>query len=165
MALVLTIEKSGHASGGAKNRIRLEPGEALDIGRGADVDWTLPDPARIISTKHCEIRFRGGKYWLYDVSRNGTFINHDMRRQRAAHPLSHGDRFTMGGYVIAVTVENDDFERTEMLLAELPAGRGPSCGSTHGHSQKEPADNSGLRMAQDKTAGSVRCRAALCRVA
>ena len=28
-----------------------------------------------ISGRHCEVRFEKGGYWLYDVSRNGTFLN------------------------------------------------------------------------------------------
>src|SRR5260370_10356780 len=37
--------------------------------RSTHLDWTLPDPSRSISSKHCEIRFRDGGYWLHDVSK------------------------------------------------------------------------------------------------
>ena len=42
----------------------------IDIGRDQHLDWTLPDPTRYISAKHCEVRYRDGGYWLYDVSTN-----------------------------------------------------------------------------------------------
>ena len=53
----------------------------IDIGRDPYLDWTLPDPERFISGKHCEIRYRDGGYWLHDVSTNGTI---DQRPRRAA---------------------------------------------------------------------------------
>ena len=49
-------------------------GRGFEIGR-EDRDWSLPDPNMFISGRHCEVRFENGGYWLYDVSRNGTFLN------------------------------------------------------------------------------------------
>ncbi len=77
----------------------------LAIGRNSELSWTLPDPHRFISGRHCEIYDRAGTYWLYDLSTNGTFINGGHDRIRAAQPLRHGDRIAIGIYVIAVTIE------------------------------------------------------------
>ena len=69
---------------------RTEDGKA-GVGRDRHLDWTLPDPTRHISGKHCEIRFFDGAYWLYDVSTNGTFVNKSTRRVQSPYRLSDGD--------------------------------------------------------------------------
>jgi type VI secretion system protein ImpI len=107
MALVLTIENAESLPNGAPVSVRLTDKRSLDIGRGAHLDWTLPDPSRFISGKHCEVRYRDEAYWLYDVSTNGTFLNDNVRRLQAPHRLNHGDRLAIGSYVIAVTIEDD----------------------------------------------------------
>ena len=45
------------------------------IGRAQDNDWVLPDPDRYVSSHHCKIVFRAGKWILEDTSTNGVFIN------------------------------------------------------------------------------------------
>ena len=56
----------------------------FEIGR-EHRDWTLPDPNMFISGRHCEVRFEKGGYWLYDVSRNGTFLNGSQQRIKSPH--------------------------------------------------------------------------------
>ena len=41
----------------------------FDIGREQHLDWCLPDPDRVVSGHHCQIRYEGGQYLLSDVSR------------------------------------------------------------------------------------------------
>jgi len=72
------------------------------IGRSESCDWTLPDPRRFISGRHCEVRHHDGAYWLYDFSTNGTFVNGGKQRISAPAPLAHGDRFAVGVYIISV---------------------------------------------------------------
>ena len=74
MTLRLSIENMDRLPDGGPVRVEVK-GRGLDIGRDAHLDWTLPDPSRTVSSKHCEIRFRDGGYWLHDVSTNGTFVN------------------------------------------------------------------------------------------
>ena len=89
-----------------EGRCRVEvKGRGLDLGRDAHLDWTLPDPSRTVSSKHCEIRFRDGSYWLHDVSTNGTYVNGAQFRLDAPYLLRDGDRLNIGPYVIAVEVE------------------------------------------------------------
>jgi type VI secretion system protein ImpI len=76
----------------------------FEIGR-ENRDWTLPDPNMFISGRHCEIRFEKGGYWLYDVSRNGTFLNGAPQRMKSPHLLAEGDRLKIGHYLISVSVE------------------------------------------------------------
>ena len=63
----------------------------FEIGR-EHRDWTLPDPNMFISGRHCEVRFEKGGYWLYDVSRNGTFLNGSSQRVKSPYLLANGDR-------------------------------------------------------------------------
>lgn len=77
----------------------------FDIGRHEHLDWSLPDPQRVISGKHCEVRFEGGQFVLYDVSTNGTFLNGSPNRMDKAHALRSGDRLMIGDYIVAVTLD------------------------------------------------------------
>jgi len=104
MTLRLSIENMDRLPDGGPVRVEVK-GRGLDIGRDAHLDWTLPDPSRHVSSKHCEIRFRDGGYWLHDVSTNGTFVNGAAFRLDAPHLLRSGDRLTIGPYLVAVAVE------------------------------------------------------------
>ena len=77
----------------------------FEIGR-EHRDWTLPDPNMFISGRHCEIRFEKDGYWLYDVSRNGTFLNGSQQRIKSPHLLANGDRLKIGQYLVAVSVDS-----------------------------------------------------------
>src|SRR3954452_8494075 len=79
----------------------------FDIGRDQHLDWTLPDPSRHISGKHCEIRYLDGGYWLYDVSTNGTFVNKSTRRVQSPYKLADGDELSIGDYIISVVVSGE----------------------------------------------------------
>jgi type VI secretion system protein ImpI len=104
MTLRLSIENVDRLPDGGPLRIEVK-GRGLDLGRDAHLDWTLPDPSRAISSKHCEIRFRERGYWLHDVSTNGTFVNGAQYRLDAPYLLRDGDRLSIGPYIIAVSVE------------------------------------------------------------
>jgi type VI secretion system protein ImpI len=104
MTLRLSIENVDRLPDGGPLRIQVK-GRGLDLGRDAHLDWTLPDPSRSISSKHCEIRFRDGGYWLHDISTNGTFVNGAQYRLDAPYLLRDGDRLNIGPYVIAVSVD------------------------------------------------------------
>ena len=104
MTLRLSIENMDRLPDGGPLRVEVK-GRGLDLGRDAHLDWTLPDPSRSISSKHCEIRFRDGGYWLHDVSTNGTFVNGAQYRLDAPYLLRDGDRLSIGPYIIAVAVQ------------------------------------------------------------
>jgi type VI secretion system protein ImpI len=113
MGLTLTIENETNLPDGGPLSVRVTGKRGLDIGRDAHLDWTLPDPTRYISSKHCEIRYRDGGYWLYDVSSNGTFLNGSDGRLKAPHQLRHGDRLTIGQYIIAVALDGEEAGQRE----------------------------------------------------
>jgi len=107
MSLSLKLVNETTLPDGGPVSFRISGKRGIDIGRDAHLDWTLPDPTRYISSKHCEIRYKDGGYWLHDVSTNGTFLNGADHRMRAPHRLATGDRFTVGHYIVAVTVEGE----------------------------------------------------------
>src|SRR5580704_8134675 len=69
--------------------------EGGTIGRSADNDWVLPDPARYVSAHHARVQFRAGHFYLQDVSTNGVYVNDDMeplaKRGSSGYRLANGD--------------------------------------------------------------------------
>jgi type VI secretion system protein ImpI len=108
MGLTLTIENETSLPDGGPLSVTVTGKRGLDIGRDTHLDWTLPDPTRFISGKHCEVRYRDGGYWLYDVSTNGTFLNGSEGRLKAPHRLRNGDRLTIGQYIVAVALDGEE---------------------------------------------------------
>jgi len=107
MALRLTIENETSLPDGGPLSVVVSGTRGLDIGRDGHLDWTLPDPSRAISGKHCEVRFQNGGYVLYDVSTNGTFLNGAEGRLKGPHQLRNGDRLVIGHYIIGVAIDGE----------------------------------------------------------
>jgi type VI secretion system protein ImpI len=122
MTLVLTIENEQSLPNGVPVSVRLTDKRGIDIGRSATIDWSLPDPTRFISGRHCEVRYRDDGYWLNDLSTNGTFLNDSARRIQAPYRLRNGDRLAIGSYVIAVAIEADEDSKADV---PTPAGGEP----------------------------------------
>lgn len=75
--------------------------ERITIGRGAANDVVLKDPARVVSTKHAEIRTRNGAWCVLDVgSTNGTMLNGVRIPVREEQVLRDGDRLTVGPFYV-----------------------------------------------------------------
>lgn len=74
------------------------------IGRVAGNDWVLPDPDSFVSSRHANVRWAGGAYYLEDTSSNGTFINAPDRAapRGTLVPLNDGDRLYIGDFEIMV---------------------------------------------------------------
>jgi type VI secretion system protein ImpI len=121
MALILRIENVTTLPDGGPVSITVSGRRNIDIGRDSHLDWTLPDPTRHISSKHCEIRYNEGGYWLHDVSTNGTFLNGGDHRMQAPHRLRTGDRFVIGHYIIGARVEGEEAAASPGAAA-LPVG-------------------------------------------
>ncbi len=102
MPLILTLDSR---QGGARRESRTFNDGTLSIGRGANNDWVLADPDRLLSKTHCMISLEGSRYVLTDTSTNGVFINGarepTARDSRAF--LTDGDSFRLGDYTITVT--------------------------------------------------------------
>jgi hypothetical protein len=70
--------------------------EVVTIGRLAECDVVIADPGA--SRWHARIRFQDGAYLLTDLgSTNGTQVNGELVQE---HPLSDGDRITIGETVL-----------------------------------------------------------------
>lgn len=76
----------------------------FDFGRDQHLDWTLPDKNRVVSGKHCEVRYYEDAYWLIDTSTNGTFLNDSAKRVQSPYRLKDGDKLAIGDYVVMVTI-------------------------------------------------------------
>jgi type VI secretion system protein ImpI len=112
MALTLKIENESSLPDGGPLSVSIKGKRGIDIGRDQYLDWTLPDPSRFISGKHCEVRWHDGAYWLHDISTNGTFLYGSDSRLKAPHRLRDGDRFAIGHYIIVAAID-DESERAD----------------------------------------------------
>ena len=147
MTLRLWIENVDRLPDGGPLRVEVK-GRGLDMGRDTHLDWTLPDPSRSVSSKHCEIRFRDGGYWLHDVSTNGTYVNGAQFRLDSPYELRDGDRLSIGPYIIAVEVEGQPGARAVNAFegdARSPAGGEDVWGGVG--EAAEPDDRSAYRIA------------------
>ena len=121
MPLTLTIENETALVDGGPLTYTVKGKRGFDVGRDSHLDWTLPDPSRHISSKHCEVRYRDNAYWLHDVSTNGTFLNGSDRRMSEPHRLHDGDRITIGHFLIRVALDEDAAESKKEERRRLPA--------------------------------------------
>src|SRR5229473_2052562 len=107
MGLTLRIENLTSLPDGGPLSVSIQGKRGLDIGRDQYLDWTLPDPSRFISGKHCEVRWHDAGYWLHDISTNGTFLDGADSRLKEPHRLRNGDRFAVGHYIIAAAIDGE----------------------------------------------------------
>lgn len=126
MTLVLRIENAERLDPGMSSVFRVTQGGA-SVGRRTTMDWVLPDPDRLISGHHFDIRFRDGVYYLSDLSTNGTFIGGTRQRLTGEYPLRGGERLLVGHYSIAVDLEAPPPEPPRApASSSLPGLRRPS---------------------------------------
>ncbi len=120
MALQLEIV-SKHRDIVGDDAVRVFSETGGTIGRSLHNDWILPDPDRYISGRHATIDFRGGAYYLADVSTNGVYLNgeHEPLGQGNPRRLFNGDTIRFGDF--EMTVKIDEGESIVMPLDEEPA--------------------------------------------
>jgi type VI secretion system FHA domain protein len=95
--------------------------EGGTIGRSLQNDWILPDPDRFISGKHATVDFKGGIYYLADISTNGVYVNDDCEPIGMGNPrrLFSGDKVRMGDFEMEVSI--DEGEGLEMPEEPAPS--------------------------------------------
>ncbi|HMP45426.1 MAG TPA: type VI secretion system-associated FHA domain protein TagH, partial [Sphingopyxis sp.] len=103
MSLTLRILNRSHLDNGSPIEYVIHQRGAV-IGRAPTCDWALPDPTRVVSSRHCEVRFHEGHYVLTDVSTNGTFLNGGGARMAEPRRVGPGDRFQIGDYVLEARI-------------------------------------------------------------
>src|SRR5690606_34930819 len=76
------------------------------LGRSDSNSWVLPDPDKFLSSCHCEILCDAGRYYILDLSTNGTFLNSSPEPlgKGVKAPLNDGDFFEIGDYRFSVSV-------------------------------------------------------------
>lgn len=107
MALCLTITSYHKITPGQASEFTV--GErAITIGRNSDNDWVLPDPERLVSSRHCTIQYRDGRYYLTDDSTNGSeLVNAGVKLRRGnSEPLQHGEVIRIGDYEIQARIDS-----------------------------------------------------------
>lgn len=90
------------------------------FGRADSNDWVLPDPQRVVSSRHGEIQFADNQFYLVDQSTNGTYHNQsgDPLGKGNRVALSDGDAITLGDYQLKVSIRQNNAE------AGIPDGLG-----------------------------------------
>lgn len=70
------------------------------IGRGQDTDWYLEDETKSLSRQHAQVSFDNGRFFISDLSQNGTFHVDSSTRLPANEPfeVKSGDTFSIGEY-------------------------------------------------------------------
>jgi len=99
--LTLRVVK-GRASG----TVRTVDKMGLVVGRGSACDWILPDPERVLSSRHFRVDVVDNRYLLTDTSSNGVFHNHATTPigRDGTVSLTDGDTVSLGDYEMAVTI-------------------------------------------------------------
>lgn len=107
MDIELAITSYQRLSPAVTSTRRFAPGQTWVIGRSESCDWHLPDPGKVVSSRHAEIRDDGnGRFLIRDISTNGVFVNDspDPLGSDAESPLSNGDRLRFGDYELSVSL-------------------------------------------------------------
>ncbi len=106
MSLCLTITSYHKITPGQCAEKSMNQG-SMAIGRSSDNDWVLPDPERLVSSQHCVIQYKDGRYYLTDNSTNGVeLVNAGVRMRRGnSELLQNGELIRIGDYEIQARID------------------------------------------------------------
>lgn len=79
------------------------------IGRAEDCDWVIPDRKRAVSSRHAEVSYRDGAFFLTDNSSNGTQLKDTgatLEKGRAQR-IEHGNVYCLGDFEIRARLIQD----------------------------------------------------------
>ena len=109
MSLIIKIV-SEHRDLVGNDCVREFHEEGGSIGRSLQNDWILPDPDRFISGRHATIDFKGGMYYLADMSTNGVYMNSEYEPIGRGNPrrLFDGDRMRMGDFEFDIRIDKGE---------------------------------------------------------
>ncbi len=124
MALQIKVT-SDHGEEMGDDAVRRFDGHGGTIGRGLQSDWILPDEQRFISGRHATLDYKGGAYYVADISTNGVYINGESEPLGKGNfrRLFDGDRLRMGEFEFEVSIDEG-----EDIVVDLPGIR-----SVNGH--------------------------------
>jgi len=84
------------------------------IGRAFSATLALPDPERLISRIQANVLVEGDGFWLEDVGRSRSIMhNGELLEAGARRALAPGDDLLIGGYRLAVEIEEGEIEEDE----------------------------------------------------
>lgn len=105
MTVTISFQSTGMVPTGARPHQMV--GSSLTLGRGEENDVVLPDPERVVSSRHAAIEERNGDVVIVDLSTNGTFVNYGkMPLGPVPTPLNDGDILVIGRYEILVSIKS-----------------------------------------------------------
>lgn len=109
MSIVISIVKIPDSASDTKTTHTFTQ-QGGTIGRSSENAWSLEDPERFISSRHTEISFENGQYYLTDISTNGTFSNGSSVPIGKGNTvkLKDGDKFSLGDYEFLVSAWQED---------------------------------------------------------
>jgi type VI secretion system protein ImpI len=106
MLLELTVTSYQRLSPSVTGQKTVEPNDVVVIGRATDCDWHLPDPLKVLSSRHAEIRFSDGHYTVTDISTNGVFLNGEASAIGRGNTVAikSGDCLRLGDFEVVASV-------------------------------------------------------------
>ncbi|MCH9692203.1 MAG: type VI secretion system-associated FHA domain protein TagH [Gammaproteobacteria bacterium] len=117
MGLILSVLADPQGANMLKHT-KLFTSSGGSFGRSESNDWVLPDPERVVSSKHGLISFAKGQYFLTDNSTNGSYHNQsaDPIGKGNKVALKEGDIISFGEYKLKVALQQPQAEQS------LPGG-------------------------------------------
>ncbi|MGP0170272.1 type VI secretion system-associated FHA domain protein TagH [Pseudomonas sp. NCHU5208] len=79
------------------------------IGRAEECDWVIPDRKRVISSRHAEVSYRDGAFYLTDTSSNGISLKDSGASLAKGRPqrIEHGSVYCLGDFEIRARLIRD----------------------------------------------------------
>ncbi|MCQ4309789.1 type VI secretion system-associated FHA domain protein TagH [Pseudomonas stutzeri] len=94
------------------------------IGRAEDCDWVIPDRKRVLSSRHAEVSYRDGAFFLTDTSSNGIQLKDtgaSLEKGRAQR-IEHGSVYCLGDFEIRARLIQDPASFAGDIGRPQPAG-------------------------------------------
>ncbi|MDA7086913.1 type VI secretion system-associated FHA domain protein TagH [Pseudomonas sp. SA3-5] len=94
------------------------------IGRAEECDWVIPDRKRVLSSRHAEVSYRDGAFFLTDTSSNGIQLKDSgaSLRKGQAQRIEHGGVYCFGEFEIRARLIQDPALFAGDIGRSQPAG-------------------------------------------
>ncbi|WP_373186389.1 type VI secretion system-associated FHA domain protein TagH [Halopseudomonas sp.] len=94
------------------------------IGRAEECDWVIPDRKRVVSSRHAEVSFYDGVFYLTDTSSNGILLKATNTALPKGQPqrIEHGTLYTFGDFDIRARIIQDPAIFSQDFGKPQPAG-------------------------------------------
>jgi len=116
MKLIFDIIKNGKDLP-AKRKFHFNMTNGV-IGRSNEADWQLVDRQNYISSRHIQIQYKDGLYFIKDLSTNGTYLKYPYKKLPKEVPIkiNSTDIFVIGDYEIqARFATDDDYKKSDII--------------------------------------------------